>query len=145
MVIDLEDTHGLQGSMKTQLSTGTTSGGCRQKSGAPTSSKERERSLEAADSAAVQVSSAATMKSLALGERHALVVWLPSENLIIHQPYIRYASVPGQLGNNSICKNSHRKSEPPAAKTIKKQAEARLIHLSETKTAFIINNNKKLA
>lgn len=43
MVIDLEDTHGLQGSMKTQLPTGTTSGGCRPKSGAPTSSKERER------------------------------------------------------------------------------------------------------
>lgn len=48
-----------------------------------------------------------------------------------------------KLGNNSICKNSHQKSEPPAAKIIKKQAGARLIHLSETKAAFIINNNKK--
>lgn len=37
MVVDLEDTHGLQGSMKTQLSTGTHSGGCMQNMGAPTS------------------------------------------------------------------------------------------------------------
>lgn len=48
-----------------------------------------------------------------------------------------------QLGNNSIREDSHWKSEPPAAETIRKQAGARLIHLSETKTAFIINNNKK--
>lgn len=47
-----------------------------------------------------------------------------------------------QVGNNSICKNSHWKSEPPAAKTIKNQAGARLIHLSKAKTAFIIINNK---
>jgi len=36
VVIDLEDTHCLQGSRKTQLSTGTNSGGCIQKMGAPT-------------------------------------------------------------------------------------------------------------
>lgn len=102
--------------------------------------------MEAADSAAVQVPSTATKEILILGQRHVLLVRQLSENPITPSPgliHIRYASVMDQLGNNSICKNSHRKSEPPAAKTIKKQAEARLIHLSMTKTVFIINNNKK--
>lgn len=102
--------------------------------------------MEAADSAAVQVSSIATTKIHFLGVRHVLLVQQLSEKPITSSLgliRIRYASVTDQLGNNSICKNSHRKSKPPAAKTIKKQAGARLIHLSETKTAFIINNNKK--
>lgn len=61
----LEDTHGLQGSKKTLLSTGTNSRGCMQKMGAPTKCKGAQK--EVADSAAVQVSSIATTKILIFG------------------------------------------------------------------------------
>lgn len=62
-VIDLEGTH-LQESMKTELSTGTTSGDCMQKIGAPTSFGGTW--AEAADSAAEQDCSVAPMKVLFL-------------------------------------------------------------------------------
>lgn len=125
------------------LSTGMNSGGCMQKMGGPTKCEGAQK--EAADSAAVQVSSIATTKILIPGGWHVLLEQYLSENPITPSSliHIRYASVMDKLGNNGICKNSHQKSEPPAAKIIKKQAEARLIHLSETKPAFIINNNKK--
>lgn len=65
VAIDLEDTHGLQESKKTQLSTGTNSGGCKQKTGAPTKCEGALK--EAADSAAVQVSSLTATKILIPG------------------------------------------------------------------------------
>lgn len=57
----MEDGHGLQGSKKTQLSTGTNSRSCVEKMGAPTKCEGAQK--EASDSAAVQASSIATTKT----------------------------------------------------------------------------------
>lgn len=65
VAIGLEDMHGPQGSKTTPLSTGTNSGGCVQKMGAPTKCEGAQK--EVADSAAVQASSIATTKILIPG------------------------------------------------------------------------------
>lgn len=130
----------LQKSMKTELSTGTTSGGCMQKTGAPTSFEGTW--AEAADSAAEQDCSVAPTKVLFL-EWDVFLCCSRSLKTQLHWPLLGMPQWQTSLAIYSICEYSHRKSEPPAAKTIKKQAGARLIHLSETKTSFIINNDKK--
>lgn len=72
VAIDLKNTHALQGSKKSQLSTGTNSGGCKQKMGAPTKWEGAQK--EAADSAAVKVSSITWTKIVIPGGWHVLLV-----------------------------------------------------------------------